>query len=169
MLVSLVISPSTSRSSPAELCHHGVLFGGGATAVESRVKVLPITPFSVGFSVQHHQLHDSWFAGPAPVLQMNFSKCHFHNQSCLILKTFKTEISSTKTPTKPAGSSKSPDCKQLSGNSSRFFLSGLPLPFSLTFVMSMAYFQPLPFAIKPLWKWWVWALCFQVRCLTICP
>ena len=60
MLVSLVISPSTSRSSPAELCHHGVLFGGGATAVESRVKVLPITPFSVGFSVQHHQLHGSY-------------------------------------------------------------------------------------------------------------
>lgn len=126
MLVYLLISPSMSRSSPAELCHHGVLFGGGATAVESWVNVLPITPFSVGFSVQHHQLHDSWFAGPAPVLQMNFSKWHFHNQSCLILKTFKTEISSTMTPTKPAGSSKSPDCKELSGNSSRFFLLAFP-------------------------------------------
>ena len=69
MLVYLVSSPSMSRSGPAELCHHGVLLGGGATAVESRVNVLPITPFSVGFSVQHHQLHDSWFASPAPVLR----------------------------------------------------------------------------------------------------
>ena len=46
----------------------------------------------------------------------------------------------------------SPQTANSCRNSSRFFLSGLPLPFSLTFVMSMAYFQPLPFGIKPLWK-----------------
>ena len=169
MLVYLVIFPSMSRSGPAELCHHGVLLGGGGTAVESQVNVLPITPFSVGFSIEHHRLHDGWFAGPAPEHQMNFPKWHFLNQSYLILKTLKTEINSTMTPSKPAGSPKSPACKELSGSHSRLSLSGLPLPFQLTFVTSMAYFQPLPFGTEPLWKRWVWALFFQVCRLTICP